>query len=69
MVSAIEIGQEVRARRKVMRLSQLELARLAGVGKTVVWDVEHGKATVRLETLRRLFRVLGLRLRLESEGW
>ena len=39
MVSAIEIGEMVRSRRKGLRLTQLELAGLAGVGKTVVWDV------------------------------
>jgi HTH-type transcriptional regulator / antitoxin HipB len=48
--------------RKRANLTQAELADLAGVGKTVVWDLEHGKRTVRLETLVKILTPLNIEL-------
>jgi HTH-type transcriptional regulator / antitoxin HipB len=58
----IDLGDAVRAHRKAAGLTQPELAKLAGVGKTVVFDIEKGKATVRLATLLRVLAVLNLHL-------
>ena len=46
-----QIGRMIRYHRKRAGLSQLELANLCGIGKTAVFDVEKGKATVQLRTL------------------
>ena len=46
-----QIAAAVRFHRKRAGLTRAALARLAGVGKTVVFDIEHGKATVRFATL------------------
>ncbi|MBZ0266729.1 helix-turn-helix domain-containing protein [bacterium] len=43
-------------------LTRVQLAELAGVGKTVVFDIEHGKDTVRLATLRKVLDALNIRL-------
>ena len=48
--------------RKRANLTQSELAELAGVGKTVVWDLEHGKRTIRLETLLKVLAPLNIDL-------
>ncbi len=56
----------VRLHRKRAGLTQAQLARLAGVGKTVVFDVEKGKRTVRLETLLKVLDVLNIRLEWQS---
>ncbi|OFZ79647.1 MAG: hypothetical protein A2583_02090 [Bdellovibrionales bacterium RIFOXYD1_FULL_53_11] len=50
----------VRFYRKKSGLSQKELADLAGVGKTVVFDIEKGKKTIQLDTLLRLFSILNI---------
>jgi transcriptional regulator with XRE-family HTH domain len=50
----------VRFHRKKAKLSQAELANLSGVGKTVVFDVEHGKETVRLSTLIKMLNTLNI---------
>jgi y4mF family transcriptional regulator len=61
-----EISEAIRYHRKKSGLSQAELANIAGVGKTVVFDVEKGKETIQLDTLSRILRVLNITLRLES---
>ncbi len=52
----------VRFHRVQAGLTQAGLARLAGVGKTVVFDIEKGKRTVRLQTLLRVLGALNIRL-------
>jgi len=50
--------------RKKSGLNRLALSRLAGVGKTVVYDIEHGKQTVRLETILKVLNALNIRIEL-----
>lgn len=59
-------GLVVRYHRKKSGLSQQALARMAGVGKTVVYDVEKGKETVQLDTLRKILGVLNIAISLDS---
>lgn len=61
-----QMPQVVRFHRKVSGLSQIELARLAGVGKTVIFDIEKGKRTVQLDTLLKVFSVLNIRTLFQS---
>ena len=52
--------------RKQSGLSQAELAKLAGVGKTVIFDIEHGKNTVQLDTLMKILEALNIKASFES---
>lgn len=61
-----DIAKTVRFCRKQSGLSQLALAQLAGVGKTVVFDIEKGKKTVQLDTLLKIFDVLNIRMKLDT---
>ena len=56
----------IRKHRKAAGLSQLQLAEMAGVGKTVVFDVEKGKETIQLNTLRQILKVLNIKVQLDS---
>lgn len=60
------IGALIRCHRKKSDLTQKQLADLAGVGKTVVFDIEHGKETVRFDTLQKVCKVLNISIRLDS---
>jgi transcriptional regulator with XRE-family HTH domain len=60
------IGRIVALHRKATGLSRVDLADLAGIGRTALFDIEHGKATVRFETLRRVLNALNITIRLES---
>ena len=54
------LAQLVQSHRKKAGLTQAQLATLAGVGKTVIWDVEHGKESVQWDTVQKIFRVLNI---------
>ena len=60
------MGVLVRKHRKRAELTQAELARYAGIGKTAVFDLEKGKATLRLSTLLAILPVLNLKLDLKG---
>ena len=57
-----DLGSVVCYHRKTARLTQEALALLAGVGTTVVREIEKGKRTVRLTTLLRVTGALSIRL-------
>lgn len=61
-----EIAKMVHYYRKQSGLSQQELARLAGVGKTVIFDIEKGKETVQLNTLLKVLDVLNIKIKFET---
>jgi HTH-type transcriptional regulator/antitoxin HipB len=65
-VSVHLIGEAVRYHRRRGGLSQRDLADLAGVGKTSVFDIEKGKPTVRLDTLVAVLRVLNIQMGMNS---
>jgi y4mF family transcriptional regulator len=56
----------IKKHRKAAGLSQLRLAEMAGVGKTVVFDLEKGKETVQLDTLRKILYVLNIKVQFIS---
>ncbi len=62
---ALELAGEVRRKRKVLRLTQKELADLANCGPDFLYDLERGKPTIRLDKLMTVLNVLGLKLKLE----
>jgi HTH-type transcriptional regulator / antitoxin HipB len=66
MMNAQKIGQMIRFHRKKSGLTQKELADLSQLGKTIVFDVEKGKLSVRLDTLLKLLEVLNIKLDFNS---
>jgi HTH-type transcriptional regulator/antitoxin HipB len=61
-----EIASTIRFHRKRAGLTQKQLATLAGVGKTAVFDIEKGKETIRLSTLTAVCAALNIEIQLES---
>jgi HTH-type transcriptional regulator / antitoxin HipB len=60
------LGAIVQRHRKRSGLSRERLAEIAGVGKTVIYDIEHGKATVRYATVKKVLDALNIRVRFVS---
>lgn len=61
-----DLGAIVKDHRKKAGLTQLELANLAGVGKTTVFDIEKNKETVRWNSLMAVLQVLNIKLEFKS---
>lgn len=61
-----QVGQTVRYFRRQSGLTQQQLAELASVGKTVVFDIEKGKRTIQLNSLLQVLQVLNIRFSLTT---
>ena len=61
-----ELAVAIKTHRKAAKLSRAQLAEIAGVGKTVIYDIEHGKETIQLDTLLKIFKILNIKIELTS---
>lgn len=61
-----ELADTIKMHRKAAKLSRVRLAEMAGVGKTVIYDIEKGKETIQLNTLRKILRVLNIKIEIKS---
>ena len=57
-----KISLMVKEHRKATGLSQLDLANIAGVGKTTIFDIEKGKETIRFDNVVRVLEVLNIKI-------
>ncbi|MBU2532936.1 MAG: type II toxin-antitoxin system Y4mF family antitoxin [Alphaproteobacteria bacterium] len=62
------LGQLIRKERKQQRLTQEELAALAGVGVRFVRELEHGKESCRIGLALQVLRSLGLSIGVLRRG-
>jgi HTH-type transcriptional regulator/antitoxin HipB len=62
------LAADVRSRRRALGLGQQDLADLSGASVRFVRNLEHGKASVRLDKLLAVLDVLGLELRAGVRG-
>ena len=66
MIKSQELAEVIRMHRKAAKLSRDKLAEMSGVGKTVIYDIEKGKETIQLDTLRKVLSVLNIKIELIS---
>lgn len=66
MIKSQELADVIRMHRKAAKLSRDKLAEMSGVGKTVIYDIEKGKETIQLDTLRKVLSVLNIKIELTS---
>ena len=62
----MSLAQIIKFHRKKGKLTQKGLADLAGVGKTVVYDLEKGKTSVQFDTIQKVLNVLNVKIIFES---
>lgn len=58
----MEIAAFVKERRKVLKLTQPELASKAGVGLRFVRELEQGKNTLRMDKVNQVLQMFGMEL-------
>lgn len=63
-----KLSNLIKEHRKASGLSQNELANLAGVGKTLIFDLEHEKQSVRLDKLQAILKVLNIDIEFKAMG-
>mgnify|MGYP000134327669 FL=1 len=56
------LSEIIKSARKKAGISQIQLAELAGVGKTLIFNIENGRINAQFEKLLKIFRVLNLKL-------
>lgn len=61
----MDISKTISERRKMLGITQTELAEMADVGIATVKDFERGKGNPSLKTLEKLCMVLGLEIQLK----
>jgi transcriptional regulator with XRE-family HTH domain len=61
-----DMGEIVKTHRKAMKLTQKQLADLAGVGKAAVWDLENSAKSTRVDTLEKILQALNIRVEFVS---
>ena len=66
LITLIQCLKVIKYHRKKSGLSQKSLAEIAGVGKTVVFDIEKGKETVQFKSIENVLKVLNISIKLES---
>lgn len=57
-----EIGTIIKQRRQILKVKQLELSELAGVGINTLVAIERGEGNPKLETLLAILDTLGLQI-------
>ena len=60
------IGEIIYFHRKQAGLSRQQLAHISGLGKTVIYDIEKGKLTVKLSSLLKVMYILNIKLEFKS---
>lgn len=60
------LGDIIKYHRKKAGLSQKSLADVAGLGKTVVFDIEKGKETVQFKSIIHVLKALNISIELNS---
>lgn len=58
----MELNEVIKSRRKLLAISQLDLAEMAEVSLATVKDIERGKGNPSLSTVNKLLGVLGLEM-------
>jgi len=55
-----EIGEEIKARRKLLKINQRTLSELAGVSINTLTKIERGEANPSINVLKKILDTLGL---------
>ncbi len=65
LVDQKQIGKMIKDRRKIMNMTQQELAKYCDLSHTGIGKIEMGKADVKITTLLKLCKILGLELTIQ----
>lgn len=58
------IGKQIKERRKVLRITQSDLAELSGISINTLYKIERGQTNPTLKVLNKIAKVLGMEFKL-----
>lgn len=61
-MNLIEIGEEIRKRRNMLKITQPHLAEMAGISESTILRIEKGQANPTIEVLKKITDILGLEI-------
>jgi transcriptional regulator with XRE-family HTH domain len=62
-----KLGELIRKRRKEMKITQKEIAQYCDLSHTGIGKIEMGTTDVKISTLLKLFKILGIKINLMFE--
>ncbi len=68
VLSSSELGDVIRSERKRLKVTQKQLAMVAGVGLRYLIELERGKSTARLEGVFKIMQALGLQMSVDHKS-
>ncbi len=57
-----EVGQQIKARRDTLGITQPDLAEMAGISKNTLYKIETGQANPTLKVLNKIADILGMEI-------
>lgn len=63
-----QIGNIMQSRRDFLLLKQEDLAEMAGISSKTIYLLEQGKGNPSLDTLQKIFEILGLEIDVNIKG-
>jgi y4mF family transcriptional regulator len=64
-MTASEIGVQIKERRKVLQITQPDLAEMADISINTLYKIERGQANPTIQILNKIADILGMELKLE----
>ena len=60
-----EIGKKIKERRKVLRITQPDLAEMAGISINTLYKIERGQANPTIQMVNKIVEILGMEIKIE----
>jgi HTH-type transcriptional regulator/antitoxin HipB len=61
-----DLADTISFHRKKATLSRVQLSQMSGVGKTTIYDLEHGKQSVKWENIKKVCAALNISITFSS---
>ncbi len=60
-----EIGIQIKERRKVLRITQPDLAEMAEISLNTLYKIERGQANPTIQIMNKIAKILGMEIKIE----
>lgn len=61
-IGLMSFSEVIKKRRKILAISQQDLAEMAGIGLATIKDIERGKGNPSMGTISKIMEVLGMEI-------